>query len=418
MSAEKSIAVIGAGISGLAIARMLQDRGRVVVFEKDERPGGLVKCDMVGGVLYHKVGGHVFNSRRADVLEWFWKLFNREQDFHKATRRAVVSLPNEGCFVDYPIENHLYQMPETMRQAVIDDLLQMVAEGYGEPENFDAFLRSRFGKTLYESYFAPYNRKIWRRPLTDVPLGWLEGKLPMPTVKEILLANISQKKEMTMVHSTFWYALHGGSQFLADTLAEGTEIRYGCDIAAIVRQNGRWMVNGESFDAVVFTGNVRALPALLRGSVDLSADEAAVQALEFHGTTSVLCEIDANPYSWIYMPDELHGSHRIICTGNFSPDNAPKGVSTATIEFSEEMTREEIEKQLALIPLHPRYLAHHYEPCTYPVQTQRTKPTIQSLKSVLEPQNFYLLGRFAEWEYYNMDAAIGAALDLTPHILL
>jgi UDP-galactopyranose mutase len=24
----------------------------------------------------------------------------------------------------------------------------------------------------------------------------------------------------------------------------------------------------------------------------------------------------------------------------------------------------------------------------------------------------YLLGRFAEWEYYNMDAAVGAAIDL------
>ena len=37
---------------------------------------------------------------------------------------------------------------------------------------------------------------------------------------------------------------------------------------------------------------------------------------------------------------------------------------------------------------------------------------IQSLKKKLKEQGFYLLGRFAEWEYYNMDVAMGAALDL------
>lgn len=415
MRASKSTAVIGAGISGLAIARILQKNSKVVVFEKDNRPGGLVKCDEVDGILYHKVGGHVFNSRRADVLEWFWQLFDREHDFHKATRHAVVALPGGG-FVDYPIENHLYQMPHDMREAVVDDLLQIAAHGYGEPENFDAFLQSRFGKTLYESYFSPYNRKIWRRPLTDVPLDWLKGKLPMPSVREILLSNISQQKEMNMVHSTFWYALRGGSQFLADTLAKDLDIRYGADISGISRQGSCWEVNGERFDTVIYTGNVRELPSILRGQVNLSCYEAELKALEYHGTTSVLCEIDANPYSWIYMPDESHGSHRIICTGNFSPNNAPKQIHTATIEFSEEMNRQEIEKQLLRIPLHPRYKAHHYESCTYPVQTQNTKTTIRAVKSALEPLGIYLLGRFAEWEYYNMDAAVGAALDLAPRI--
>ena len=41
---------------------------------------------------------------------------------------------------------------------------------------------------------------------------------------------------------------------------------------------------------------------------------------------------------------------------------------------------------------------------------------ITSLKEILETQGIYLLGRFAEWEYYNMDAAMGAALDLNKRI--
>jgi len=39
------------------------------------------------------------------------------------------------------------------------------------------------------------------------------------------------------------------------------------------------------------------------------------------------------------------------------------------------------------------------------------------LKKVTEANGLFLLGRFAEWEYYNMDAAMGAALDLNSRIV-
>lgn len=41
---------------------------------------------------------------------------------------------------------------------------------------------------------------------------------------------------------------------------------------------------------------------------------------------------------------------------------------------------------------------------------------IKNLKSELAPENFYFTGRFADWEYYNMDVAIGAAMDLCKNI--
>ncbi len=406
------IAIIGAGISGLSLARMLVADHEVTVFESDRRPGGLIKCDFVDGKLYHKVGGHVFNSKRRDVLDWFWGIFRRERDFHKASRHAVVSLEGGGL-VDYPIENHLYQMPADMRNRIIGDLLQIGREGYGTPTNFDEFLRQRFGQTLYDEYFFPYNHKIWAgRSLTDVPLAWLEGKLPMPTVREIMEANIGRENETAMVHSSFWYPLHGGSQFLADVLAQGLDVRPGTSVRRLERHGEAWEVDGDAFDRVFYTGNARALPSLVGGDADLRPHAAALGQLEYHGTCSVLCEVDENAYSWIYMPSPAHESHRIICTGNFSPNNGPGPRPTATIEFSREMSRDEIEGQLARIPFHPAYLAHHWEPCSYPVQTSASKGSIAALKAYLHPQGFYLLGRFAEWEYYNMDAAIGAALDL------
>lgn len=408
----KTAAIIGAGVSGLASAHVLSDRFDVTVYEKAERPGGLIRCEYVDGVLYHLVGGHVFNSRRKDVLEWFWRRFDQVGSFTKAVRKAVVAL-DRGVFVDYPIENHLYQMPKAMADAVIRDLLRIAAEGYGEPRNFDEFLQKRFGATLYREYFRPYNRKIWQCPLSSIPLDWLDGKLPMPTVEEIMSANILRSQEMNMVHSTFNYPLRGGSQFIADTLAKGLKIVYNAPVQRLQRrEDGSWLVDGTPYDLVVFCGNIRQLPDMLRGSVSLGAGlEQDILSLQAHGTTSVLCEVDANPYSWIYLPSEACASHRMICTGNFSPYNAPGEKHTATVEFTGQVDKDAILEQLKCIPYAPRYMAHHYEPCTYPIQNGNTRQCVQAAKRLLAPIGLHLIGRFAEWEYYNMDAAIGAAMD-------
>ncbi len=301
-----------------------------------------------------------------------------------------------------------------MKTAVIGELMNIQRTGCGTPANFDEFLRGRFGGTLYENYFSPYNNKIWRRPLTDVPLDWLAGKLPMPSVREIMEANIGREDETAMVHSSFWYPLNAGSQFLADGLTRGLNIRFNHAVGRLERRGGSWRVDGERFDLVFYTGNARALPGLVGRELSLAELVPAVASLEFHGTASVLCEVDSSPYSWVYMPSRLHESHRIICTGNFSPGNSGSvRRSTAVIEFYREMSRDEIDSQLALIPFHPRFLACHWESCSYPVRTGSTQEVIGALKAALHPHGLYLSGRFAEWEYYNMDAAVGAALDLT-----
>ena len=412
MGLEKNIAIIGAGISGLSIARMLTRKGyNVTVYEKENKPGGLVRCERVEGILYHCVGGHVFNSRNKMVLDWFWKQLDKTE-FELATRHAVVSLA-DGSRVDYPIENHLYQMTEKMRNAVLDDLLTIVQKGYPEDSNFDDFLLHRFGKTLYREYFAPYNRKIWQRPLTDVPLSWLEGKLPMPTVREIIAANIGQIKEMNMVHSTFHYPRKDGSQFVADSLAQGLNISYNCPVNELCRCGDKWLVHGEEYDIIIFCGNVKDLPVMLKNACILLP---GIETLQYHGTTSVLCEVEPNPYSWVYMPSEKHRSHRIICTGNFAASNSPVGMNTATVEFSQKLSREEIMEQLPLIPFSPRYITHYYTPCTYPIQDCKTRSIIEAAKLSLASHNVYLLGRFAEWEYYNMDAAMEAAMKLLDRI--
>lgn len=413
------IAVIGGGVSGLTAARLLKDRHEVTVFEKESTPGGLIRCRRVDGCLFHTCGGHVFNSKRQDVLDWFWKLFDRESEFAKTDRNSVVFLDrgNDPQPIPYPIENHVYMMEVGLQRGFIDDMLDLVRKPRMEADNFEDFLRNRFGETLYQLYFRPYNEKVWRRSLKHVPLTWLEGKLPMPTVQEMIFNNMNHVEEKQFVHSTFWYEKNGGSQFIADRLSEGLNIQYNSDIKSIeyIQEEGLWKLDGQEFDKVVFCGNIRQLPAMLDG-LDISGFAPALDALEYHGTTSVFCEIDKNPYSWIYLPSDKYKSHRIICTGNFSPSNNAEGKMTGTIEFTDHVPIDEIKENLGRMPLHPRFIDSQYNECTYPIQNESTRSMIKSLKARLAESSFYFTGRFADWEYYNMDAAIGAAINICEKI--
>lgn len=201
----KQVAIIGAGVSGLTVAHMLAKKGySTTIFEKESQPGGLIRCKRINGSLFHICGGHIFNSKRQDVLEWFWSIFNRDVEFSKANRNSIVFMEN-GLKIPYPIENHMYFFDEKIQKEFIDDLIKISQKTNNSPQNFGDFLKQRFGETLYRLYFKPYNEKIWRKDLNSVPLSWLEGKLPMPTVTEMIYNNINHVEEKAFVHSTFWY---------------------------------------------------------------------------------------------------------------------------------------------------------------------------------------------------------------------
>lgn len=116
-------------MSGLAMANILQDNGHTVtVLEKDERPGGMIKCDRINGSLFHRTGGHVFNTKRQDVMDWFWQHFDQEKDFTKALRNSSVVM--EGMDnVPYPIENHMYLFTKEVQEAFIADLVKISLGG-------------------------------------------------------------------------------------------------------------------------------------------------------------------------------------------------------------------------------------------------------------------------------------------------
>lgn len=417
----KTATIIGSGISGLSIANMLSGRFMVKILERADKAGGLIKCERINGNLFHKVGGHVFNSKNQLVLDWFWKHFDRDNEFILARRNAKILFNNQ--LIGYPLENYLYQLPEAQLRPIIDELLELTARDKNEIpsyHNFKDFLIGNFGEKLYDLYFGPYNSKIWNTDISKVPLEWLDGKLPMPQIKEVIISNIIKKEESAMVHAAFYYPKRDGSQYIVNRLAEKQDISLSYPVTGIELKDGRLSINDGDIltDILVYCGDVRQLASIVKINDDnLKSALVSVIDLPSNGTSNVLCETDDNDLSWLYLPEEKFKAHRIIYTGNFSStNNAGSGRKTCVVEFSGKQEQSAMITELKLLPgnLHP--LAFNYEPNSYIIQQKETRNKIAELKKLLASYHIYLLGRFGEWEYYNMDKCIESAMELSERL--
>ncbi|HSC53208.1 MAG TPA: NAD(P)-binding protein [Phnomibacter sp.] len=414
------IAIIGSGISGLSFANLVKDKHEIVLFERSDRSGGLIKCDRVQNVLFHRVGGHVFNAKNKEILDWFWSHFDKENEFVTTRRNARVWFNNQ--IIGYPIENSIYNLDADTVKKIISELLELAKKEKKNPlsyDNFEHFLKGSFGDTLYEIYFEPYNKKIWRTDLSTVSMEWLEGKLPMPNFIEIITSNVLRLEEEGMVHASFFYPRVNGSQFIADRLSAGLKINYGQEITSILLKNDTIEVGGQSFDNLVYCGDIRRLPCELKYYLrkhDVDVDY--LEGLRSNGTSNLLCETDDNDLSWLYIPQPFTMAHRIIYTGNFSEtNNKLGGRKTCVVEFSGHVPRAVMEEEIKKLPGHLKGIASNYEPNSYVIQDKRTRNEISKAKIVLKAKGIYLLGRFAEWEYYNMDKAIEAAFALSKNYM-
>lgn len=411
----KRVAVIGGGISGVSSARMLKQEGvDSVIYESNAKVGGLIECDKVDNVLFHKTGGHVFNSKNKSVLEWFWSFFDKESEFIHSERNAQILLNSQ--LIGYPIENNIYKLERSLASKIIQDLLSNKREI--NPSNFKDFLLSNFGSTLYQLYFKPYNEKIWGSDLSDIPLEWLEGKLPFTTPQEIIENNIFRLEEKDMVHSTFSYPKQNGSQFIIDRLAEGLEIKLNSKVIGVFKNDNMYQIGDEIYSHIIYTGDIREVQDFLPW-LALPDDLATrVRSLQSHGTTTVLCEVDENDMSWLYLPEFSTDFHRIIFTGNFSKNNnGDKQRLTCTLESTKRLDETELLSQIKELPYNIKVLSIHRRESSYIIHDAETSNTVQEVKEILLQNNIHLVGRFAEWQYYNMDKAIEAAMDAVAKII-
>ena len=196
------IGILGAGITGLSIGKMLAESHQVEIIEKASVYGGIARTKTLDGVSYHKTGGHCFNSKHNDVLDFVFNKVMPKEQWHRIERNAVIKF--NGNEVNYPIEfsiKQIFNFDKKLAFNIVKDFIS--TDDDGSYDNLEIWFRKKFGNTLAEEYFIPYNRKIWGKKPSEMSPDWVEGKLPMPDKVSFFEALIESKQDK-MPHSFFF----------------------------------------------------------------------------------------------------------------------------------------------------------------------------------------------------------------------
>lgn len=434
------LAILGAGVSGLALARYLVEGGfpidDVHLFEADSEVGGLCRSKTVDGFTYDVAGGHILYSKDAEAMGWMKACAGGEEAFVKKDRHTKIRYGREH-WVHYPFENGIGDLP---KEANFDCLSGYVKawhartkDGSAAPAEFGKWVQWRFGDGIAKHFMDPYNEKVWKRELDFLTSDWVAGRVPDAPIDDVLRSSVGIRTEGYTHQSIFFYPKQGGFQAITDGIASTLmeRVRLSTRVTDLVKTKAGWRVDGEDFDHVVSTLTLTDLPDV---AADMPADVArACKELEYNGLVSYLVALDRPEHpdlSWIYLPQHEQGPiNRVTYMSNYSPGNAPEGKTSFLLEMTvpggvkppgAELERDVLDglvwagllKKDEILFTDRADVRHAYVVFDHAYAARR-----EAIFAWTDAVGLTPLGRFGRFEYDNSDQCVIKARELAGRLL-
>jgi len=431
------IVVIGAGPAGLAAAYELVNHGyKPVVVEAEEQIGGLAKTVEFDGFRFD-LGGHRFFTRNRQI-ETLWRELLGER---LRVRPRLSRIFYRGKLFSYPLKpaQALWQLGPLTAASVAASYAWARSFPQKPEDNFEAWVKNRFGRKLYEIFFRTYTEKVWGMPCTQVSSDWASERIQDlsfgKVVREALWPRPREERSRSLIDE-FLYPCRG-PQEMRDELARrvragGGTILTGQRVYTVRTENGRAVTvltkrrNGRGEEvaasAVISTMPLRDLALAIRPEAPVAVRDAATR-LRFRAFLTVCLIVEAPSTfadNWIYVhsPDLRMG--RLQNFGNWSAEMVPEEDASAIgLEYfawqgDEVWTMPDVElvelgtkefAQLGLMPKAPvrrGYVARSAE--AYPVYDLGYRERVRVLREFLsELKNVFPCGRGGLHRYNNMD---------------
>ena len=427
-------AILGGGLSGLTLARLLQEQGEeVVVLEAEQEYGGLCRSKTDQGFTFDSGGSHIIFSRDGEVLAFMRRMISGNEQRNNRTTKIFY----KKRFVKYPFENGLSDLPLEDRFFCINGFIKtLIAVGKGEipaPVNFREWIYYTFGNGIAECYMIPYNEKIWKYPTDKMSLHWVDGRIPRPPVEDIIKSAIGIDTEGYTHQAVFSYPLDGGINALVRAIARPIEqcIKTGFRVTSIRKSGNILQIsNGDihiQADQCICTMPVHHLLPCL-DDVPIEVKNAA-DALKYNSLVCVNIGIKGSVpgISWLYVPDPAVGrTNRISFPSGYSRHGAPDGCSAILAEIThqpgddvadltdDELINEVVDMLQSMQILHKDqivYTSVERQPFAYVVYDLDYQKNIAMVKEYCRKIGIPLVGRFAQFEYLNMDGCVRSVMD-------
>lgn len=410
--------IIGAGLSGLSAAYHMGSSYRVL--EKEEAVGGLCRSVATRGYTFD-LAPHIFFSGSQYVNGLVNELLNG--DLIKQRRRAYIYL--RGAYFEYPFEVNLHGLP----QEVIDECIEGARHRPEiQPRNFMEWIKSTMGEGVAKHYMIPYNEKIWKYPLEEMNTDWIAGRVPLPSLEDMVKGAQGKVDRDYGPNAYFQYPRLGGTGAIPNAFAKRVkEISLHSNVFEI-RPLGKqldvlYTLNGEpkrlEADGVLSSAPLPELVKMIK-----SAPEEVIKASERLVYNSLIClniGVDREAISdkhWLYFPEKEYIFNRISYPMNLSPETTPKCRNSIVVEVTYRGTKPDLNetKQRVREGLIKAEILREEDKLevfdaldfkyAYVIYDSQHRRNVNLIQSYLKSIRVSSMGRYGEWEYLNMDKAI------------
>ncbi len=370
--------VIGAGVAGSVIARELAERcnKKVLVIEQREHIAGNCYDEYdENGILIHTYGPHIFHTNKKRVYEYL----SRFTKWYPYSHEVVANV--YGTYLPVPFNlNSLYQVYGEEKGKELEEKLK---NAYGDgarvsiltlKENEDEEIQ-KVADYVYENVFLHYTMKQWGQTPDEID----------PSVMNRVPVLISRDNRY---FQDTWQGmpLDGYTKMFEAILNhENIEVQVGKKAQErIAFTNDQILLDGVPFSGeVIYTGPVDELFEFQYGRLPYRTLHFTLEHFE----------------------EDYVQTHGVV---NYTVNES----YTRITEFK-HMTGQK-EKGTTIMKEYPdTYTGEEGEIPYYAILNEENHANYEKYCKMLEKyNNIYLLGRLAEYQYYNIDAMVEKALEL------
>jgi protoporphyrinogen oxidase len=420
--------ILGAGLAGMAAAIELGEGW--TVFEKNDRPGGLVRSKIIDVPGWGRFWfDHVLHLLYFSDPDTEYRVRHLMGD-QLAACPPVAFVETAAGVTRYPFQMHLAGIAADVRLRCVADLVQTLLLPRPEAANLEETLLNTFGKGICEAFLLPYNRKMWARPLSELK-GTLAWTVTPPDIEQVLRGAMTTDANFAAYNVAGCYprpptgALLRGMEVLSQELARRVpDLRTGLRVAAIDTDARRLRFatpDGEIAAAYRQCISTLPLPAVFSLCSGVPKDILqAVARLKRNRVWSVaLCVRGDAPSDfghWRYYSNEDLCFTRLVLMNAFDPAIAPEGAWGLLAEVTERgeaplPSRKAIIERVVGDIISVGVLADHRDllACdawcvdpAYVVFDDKTEETARAANAWLELHGIHSLGRYGRWEYSSM----------------
>lgn len=372
--------VIGAGFAGSVVARQLANRGKnVVIIDKRNHIGGnMYETFDKNGVRVHLYGPHIFHTNNQQVFDYL-KEFS---EFYKYEHKVLGKIDEKLVPIPFNFTSleMLFSGDEALKikNALLENFPERKKVSILDLKNHQSPIIKKFGEYVFEKVFVHYTAKQWGVPVECVDTSVI-NRVP------VVLGYDDRYFDDAIQYMPF-----NGFTSLFEKMLDHPNIeivlnRNALDIVNLDVENNNILINNNVYSGIcIFTGAVDELLNFKYGPLPYRSLNLIFEDYntDFYQTNSVV--------------------------------NYPNEEDFTRITEFKYLTKQSLPNKTTILKEYPlkfdERMVQERDPY-YPISNQENNEKYNLYKDHIDKiSNLYLVGRLAEYKYYNMDSVIEKAL--------